>query len=214
LAQLKSILSAFFNLHLRRGQQTVTIENPALLDQLAPVFGAAEALGFTEPIIRGGALRDGLQGKEINDYDLYVSCRQVREGLDLPSIKAPQAPTFYANWLSQRLGMSGLQGHQPRITERPYLSFKVRFEGIDHPVDLVINDENLSPEMLALEADATMNGVAASRQRIVAHPLFLPDMQRNIFRPTCAIVGNLISAPARYFFKFSSRDPHLRFRPF
>jgi hypothetical protein len=68
--------------------------------------------------------------------------------------------------------------------------------------------------MLALEADATMNGVAASREKIAAHPLFLSDIHNHIFRPTCATVGNLISAPQRYRAKFSRRDPELTYRPF
>jgi hypothetical protein len=214
LSTLKKLLSSFFNLHLRRGVRAVTIENPFLLGQLSPVFAGAEALGFTAPVIRGGAVRDGLQGKEINDYDLYVSRLQAADGLGLPSIKAPDAPKFYKDWLSERLGMNDLKAHQPRVTERPYLSFKVHFPGVNLPVDLVINDEILSPETLALEADATMNGVAASRQKIAAHPLFLHDSQNHIFRPTCAIVGNLISAPFRYRAKFASRDPHMKYRPF
>jgi hypothetical protein len=68
--------------------------------------------------------------------------------------------------------------------------------------------------MLALEADATMNGVAASRAKIAAHPLFLSDLHNRIYRPTCARVGNLISAPMRYWGKFSSRDPNLKYRFF
>lgn len=211
---LKRVLSSFFNLHLRRRVRALTIDNPSLLDQLSPVFAGAEALGFTAPVIRGGAVRDGLKGEEINDYDLYVSRLQVAKGLELPSIKRPDAPKFYKDWLSSRLGLTDLEAHRPRVTERPYLSFKVRFPGVDRPVDLVINDEIVSPEMLALEADATMNGVAASREKIAAHPLFLRDSQNHIFRPTCAIVGNLISAPIRYRAKFASRDPQMRFRPF
>jgi hypothetical protein len=211
---LKRLLSQFFNLHLRRNVRAVTIENPQLLEQLSPVFTGAEALGFKNPVIRGGAVRDGLQGTEINDYDLYVSRLEAADGLKLPSIKAPDAPDFYRQWLSGRLGANGLEAHTARVTERPYLSFKVRFAGLERPVDLVINDEILSPEMLALEADATMNGVAASREKIAAHPLFPDDVQNHIFRPTCATVGNLISAPIRYRAKFSARDPRLRYRPF
>jgi hypothetical protein len=134
--------------------------------------------------------------------------------LDLPSIKLPDSPQFYGRWLSDRLGISNLKPHTPRVTERPYLSFSVRLAGVDRTVDLVINDEVLSPEMLALEADATMNAVAASRNKIAAHPLFLSDLQNHIYRPTCATVGNLINAPQRYFGKFESRDPQLRYRPF
>ena len=214
LVTLKRLLSSFFNLHLRRGLRAVTIDNPSLLSQLSPVFAAAEELGFLKPIIRGGAVRDGLQGTEINDYDLYVSRIQVADGLGLPSIKTPDAPEFYERWLSARLEMTGIEAHSARLSERPYLSFNLRFTGIDRPVDLVINDEILSPEMLAVEADATMNGVAASREKIAAHPLFLSDMQNHIFRPTCATVGNLISAPKRYLTKFASRDPQLTYRPF
>jgi len=190
------------------------IENSSLLEKFAPVFAAAEALGFTEPIVRGGAVRDGLDGTEINDYDLYVSRLQVVDGLKLPSIKKPEAPNFYERWLSERLGMSGLEAHQARLTERPYISFNLRVVGIDHPIDLVVNDEMLSPEMLALEADATMNGVAASRHKIAAHPLFMRDVKNRVYRPTCATVGNLISAPQRYLAKFARRDPKLKFRPF
>jgi hypothetical protein len=192
----------------------VTIENPAILDRLSPVFQRAEALGFSEPIIRGGAIRDLLEGNEINDYDLYVSRSQVNSDLRLPSINSPHANEFYRQWLGERLGSKDFETHTARVTERPYLSFAVRFEGIDHDVDLVINDEVLSPDVLALEADATMNGVAASRTRIAAHPLFQADSQNHIYRPTCATVGNLISAPARYRAKFSRRDPQLRFRLF
>lgn len=210
----RSFLSSFFNLRLRRGVRAVTIENPALLDRLSPVFAAAEALGFTKPIIRGGAVRDGLQGREINDYDLYVSRRQVVDGLDLPSINGPDAPAFYEQWLSERLGMPDLEAHGARLMDRPYLSFQVRFGDIDRPIDLVINDELLSPDMLALQADATMNGVAASREKIAAHPLFLPDLQNHVFRPTVATLGNLISAPQRYLSKFASRDSRLTYRPF
>ena len=214
MATLKTLASGFFNLHLRRGLRAVIIENPSLLDRLSPVFAGAEALGFREPVIRGGAVRDGLHGEEINDYDLYVSRIRVADGLHLPSIKPPDAPRFYQRWLSERLGMTGLEMHTARLTERPYLSCNVRFAGIEHPIDLVINDELLSPEMLALEADATMNAVAASREKIAAHPLFLPDLQNHVFRPTCATVGNLVSAPQRYLAKFSHRDPRLKYRPF
>jgi hypothetical protein len=214
MVTLKTIASGFFNLHLRRGLQAVIIENRSLLDRLSPVFAGAEALGFRNPVIRGGAVRDCLQGIDINDYDLYVSRIQVADGLQLPSIKAPDAPRFYEHWLSRRLGMTGLEPHMARLTERPYLSFNVSFAGIEHPVDLVINDEILSPEMLALEADATMNAVAASREKIAAHPLFLRDVRNHVFRPTCATVGNLISAPQRYVAKFARRDPRLRYRPF
>jgi hypothetical protein len=192
----------------------VIIDNPPLLDRFSPVFAGAEALGFIKPIIRGGAVRDGLKGQEINDYDLYVSRVQVADGLDLPSIKAAEASDFYKNWLSTRLDTTGLEAHTARLTERPYLSFHVCFTGIERPIDLVINDEILSPEMLALEADATMNGVAASREKIAAHPLFLSDLQNHIFRPTCATIGNLISAPQRYRAKFVPRDPQLTYRPF
>ncbi|MFL6446545.1 MAG: hypothetical protein ACJ746_02470 [Bryobacteraceae bacterium] len=214
MAKAKDLLSAFFNLHLRRGLKAVEIENPSLLEQLAPVIAGAQALGFTEPIIRGGAVRDGLQGREINDYDLYVSRLQVVEGLTLPSIKAPAADDFYSSWLSARLGLSGLEPHRQRLMDRPYLAFNVRFAGVERPVDLVINDEILSPEKLALQADATMNAVAASRTKIAAHPLFLPDNQARIFRPTCATIGNLISAPARYRMKFACRDPELTYKWF
>lgn len=192
----------------------MTINNPSLLERLSPVFAGAEALGFVNPIIRGGAVRDALQGEDVNDYDLYVSRIQVVDGLNLPSIQSPDAPRFYKEWLAERLGITDLEAHQARVTERPYLSFGVRFKGIDHPVDLVLNDEILSPEILALEADATINGVAASRERIVAHPWFLCDMQNRIYRPTCATVGNLLRAPQRYRLKFAPRDPQLTFRPF
>jgi hypothetical protein len=211
---VRTLLSKFFNLHLHRGLEARTINNPRLIEKLSPVFAGAEALGFTNPIVRGGAVRDALQGHEINDYDLYVSRMQVRDGLRLRSIREKNAWKFYENWLSERLGTNGLEAHTPRITDRPYLSFEVRFPGIDHKVDLVINDEVLSPDMLALEADATMNGVAASRNKIAAHPLFPSDLRNHIFRPTCATVGNLISAPARYRAKFLPRDPKLKFRPF
>lgn len=132
----------------------------------------------------------------------------------MPPIQVPGAPRFYAKWLSARLGACDLKAHRPRIMDRPYLSFRVNFAGVDRPVDLVINDELLSPEMLAIEADATMNAIAASRTRIAAHPLFLHDTQRHIFRPTCARVGNLISAPYRYLTKFAPRDRRLKYRPF
>lgn len=212
---LENALSAFFNLHLRRGVRAVAINNPSILAQLASVFVGAEALGFTEPIIRGGAVRDALQGKEVNDYDLYVSRSQVVNGLDLPSIKAAEASKVYEEWLAARLGTADVEApHRARVTERPYLSFKVCFTGIKRPVDLVINDEVLTPEMLALEADATMNGIAASRKRIVAHPHFLADLENHIYRPTCATIGNLISAPIRYRAKFAARDSQLRYRPF
>lgn len=211
---MKRLLSGFFNLHLRRGVRAVQINNRSILERLSRVFAGAEALGFTDPILRGGAIRDLLQGKEINDYDLYVSRVQVVDGLDLPSIKRPDSPEFYKQWLASRLRATDLEAHTARVTERPYLSFNVRFAGVDQPVDLVLNDELLSPEMLALEADATMNAVAASRHKIAAHPLFLSDMQKHIYRPTCATIGNLISAPQRYRAKFSPRDPELKFRPF
>jgi len=211
---VRTLLSKFFNLHLHRGLEATTINNSQLIEKFSPVFAGAEALGFTNPIVRGGAVRDALQGNEINDYDLYVSRMQVRDGLQLPSIKEEDASKFYENWLSERLGTNGLQAHKPRITDRPYLSFEVSFPGIDNTIDLVINDEVLSPDMLALEADATMNGVAASRNKIAAHPRFLSDSRNHIFRPTCATIGNLISAPARYRVKFASRDPKLRFRLF
>ncbi len=211
---MRTLVSKFFNLHLRRGLEPRTINNPRLIEKFSPVFAGAEALGFTSPILRGGAVRDALQGDEINDYDLYVSRLQVRDGLRLPSIEEKSASKFYENWLSERLGTNGLRAHKPRITDRPYLSFEVRFPGVDRTVDLVINDEVLSPDMLALEADATMNGVAASRNRIAAHPRFLSDSRNHIFRPTCATIGNLISAPARYRAKFARRDPQLRFRLF
>lgn len=211
---MRTLLSKFFNLHLRRRVEAKTIDNPRLIERFLPVFAVAEAVGFTNPIIRGGAMRDALQGKEINDYDLYVSRMQVRDGLQLPSIQEKGAARFYEDWLSQRLGINCPEAHKPRITDRPYLSFEVRFPGVDRTVDLVINDEVLSPDMLALEADATMNGVAVSRNKIAAHPLFLSDLQHHIFRPTCATVGNLISAPTRYRTKFLPRDPELKFRPF
>lgn len=211
---MRALLSAFFNLHLKQGVKAVEIDRPSLLEQLAPVLDAAEALGFTDPIIRGGAMRDALQGKEINDYDLYVSRLQVVEGLQLPSIHAPSAAKFYGSWLSARLGLTGLEAHRERVMDRPYLAYNVRFRGTNRPVDLVINDEVLSPEKLALEADATMNAVAASRTKIAAHPLFLPDSEEHIFRPTCATIGNLISAPARYRAKFASRDSGLKYRWF
>ena len=211
---MRALLSTFFNLHLRRGLKAVDINNPFILEQLAPVLAGAEALGFTDPIIRGGAVRDALQGKEVNDYDLYVSRLQVVDSLKLPSIHAPYAAEFYGSWLSARLGLAGLEGHRQRLMDRPYLAYNVRFAGIDHDVDLVINDEILSPEKLALEADATMNAVAASRTKIAAHPLFLPDMEAHIFRPTCATIGNLISAPARYRAKFAARDSELTYRWF
>lgn len=210
----KNLLSAFFNIRLRRRVRAVETENATLLERFAPVFAAVEALGFIEPIIRGGAVRDALEGREINDYDVYVSRLRVRGGERLPSIKDSDAPDFYAKWLEARLGVSGLEAHTPRLTERPHLSFEIRFPGIERSIDLVINDEILSPEMLALEADATMNGVAASRGKIAAHPLFLSDLHHRIYRPTCARVGNLISAPMRYWGKFSSRDPNLKYRFF
>jgi hypothetical protein len=209
----RRLLSAFFNLRLRRGIQAVTIDNPSLLNRFAPIFASAEALGFMDPIIRGGAIRDALEGSEINDYDVYVSRLRVFGCEGLPSIQDEGALDFYAQWLSARLGVSGLEAHTPRVTERPHLSFEVRFPGIKRSIDLVINDEILSPEMLALEADATMNGIAASRDRIAAHPLFLRDLHNHIYRPTCARVGNLISAPQRYS-KFSSRDASLKYRFF
>jgi hypothetical protein len=84
---VRTLLSKFFNLHLHRGLEARTINNPRLIEKLSPVFAGAEALGFTNPIVRGGAVRDALQGHEINDYDLYVSRMQVRDGLRLPSIK-------------------------------------------------------------------------------------------------------------------------------
>lgn len=211
---MKSLLSKFFNLHLRRGLRAVELNNPSLLQQFAPVFAGAEALGFTEPILRGGAVRDALLGNEINDYDLYVSRVQVVEGLKLQSIHAPGADDFYRSWLSARLELSNPEAHRQRLMDRPYLAFEVRFDGLDHGVDLVINDEVLSPEKLALEADATMNAVAASRTKIAAHPLFWPDTKAHIFRPTCATLGNLISAPARYRAKFAKRDSGLRYEWF
>jgi hypothetical protein len=214
VSTFRRILSAFFNLRLRRGVEAVTIENQLLLQRLAPVFDAAEALSFLNPVLRGGAVRDGLLGKEVNDYDLYVSRAQVAEGLQLPSVRSPNAAAFYASWLQSRLGKKDLKAHQPRVVERPYLSFNVELAGIDHPVDLVINDEVLSPEMLALEADATMNAIAASRDRIAAHPLFERDTERHIYRPTCARLGNLICAPQRYRKKFARRDGKLAFRLF
>jgi hypothetical protein len=210
----KRLLSRFFNLRLRRGAKAVTIENPSLLDRFAPVFAGVEALGFMDPVIRGGAVRDAIEGEEINDYDVYVSRLRVSGGERLPSIQDEAAPEFYANWLSVRLSVNGLKAHTPRVTERPHLSFEVRVPGIERSIDLVINDEIVSPEMLALEADATMNGVAASRDRIAAHPLFLSDLRNHIYRPTCARVGNLISAPMRYLAKFSSRDSRLKYRLF
>jgi hypothetical protein len=210
----KRLLSRFFNLPLRRGVQAVSIENPALLERFAPVFAGVEALGFIDPIIRGGAVRDALEGDEINDYDVYVSRRRVSRSEELPSIQDEAAPEFYSKWLSARLGVSGLEAQTPRVTERPHLSFEVRVPGVERSIDLVINDEILLPEILALEADATMNGVAASRDRIAAHPLFLSDLHSHIYRPTCARVGNLISAPMRYLAKFSTRDPRLKYRLF
>lgn len=211
---MKSLLSKFFNLRLRRRPRAVELDNPSLLQKFAPVFARAQALGFTEPILRGGAVRDALLGKEINDYDLYVSRVQIADGLELPSIHAPHADDFYRSWLSSRLELSKPEAHRQRLMDRPYLAFEVRFDGADHAVDLVINDEVLSPEKLALEADATMNAVAASRNKIVAHPLFWPDTKARIFRPTCATVGNLISAPARYRAKFAKRDGGLRYKCF
>jgi hypothetical protein len=210
----KKLLSAFFNIRLRRGVHAVTLDNPSLLERFAPVFAAVESLGFLEPIIRGGAVRDALEGGEINDYDVYVSRLRVRGSDSLPSIQDKGAPDFYTKWLAVRLGVSGLEAHTPRVTERPHLSFEVRVSGIERSIDLVINDEVLSPEMLALEADATMNGVAASRDRIAAHPLFLTDLHNHIYRPTCARIGNLVSAPMRYMAKFSSRDVRLKYRLF
>jgi hypothetical protein len=213
-SEVKALLSAFFNLHLRNGLKAVEIQNRSVLRQLSPVIAGAEALGFTDPIIRGGAVRDGLRGDEVNDYDLYVSRLQVVEGLKLPSIKEPGAAGFYRSWLSARVRLTDGEAHRQRLMDRPYLAFNVQFSGVDRPVDLVINDEILSPEKLALEADATMNGIAASRTKIAAHPLFLSDTEARIFRPTCATVGNLISAPARYKMKFAPRDPELRFKWF
>jgi hypothetical protein len=210
----RKLLSAFFNIRLRRGVHAVTLDNPSLLERFAPVFAAVESLGFLEPIIRGGAVRDALEGGEINDYDVYVSRLRVRGGDNLPPIQDKGAPDFYAKWLAARLAVSGLEAHTPRVTERPHLSFEVRVSGIERSIDLVINDEVLSPEMLALEADATMNGVAASRDRIAAHPLFLTDLHNHIYRPTCARIGNLVSAPMRYMAKFSSRDVRLKYRLF
>jgi hypothetical protein len=209
-----NLLSAFFNIRLRRRVRAVEIEDASLLERFDPVFAAVEALGFLDPIIRGGAVRDAIKGSEINDYDVYVSRLRVCGGVRLPSIKDKAAPNFYAKWLEARLGVSGLKAHTPRLTERPHLSFDVRCPGMERSIDLVLNDEILSPEMLALEADATMNGVAASRAKIAAHPLFLSDLRNRIYRPTCARVGNLISAPMRYWGKFSSRDPNLKFRFF
>lgn len=208
------ILSGFFNLHLRRRIRAVAIDRRDILTRLLPVFEGAEALGFTAPIIRGGALRDALQGKDINDYDLYVSRAQTVNELDLPSVKAPHAFDSYRKWLGSRLHMSDIEGHGSRWMERPYLSFSVRFAGVDKPVDLVLNDEPLSAETLAVDADATMNGIAATREKIVAHPLFLRDVEQNIFRPTWATVGNIISAPQRYVTRFSRRNPGLKYRPF
>jgi hypothetical protein len=210
----RKLLSAFFNIRLRRGVHAVTLDNPSLLERFAPVFAAVESLGFLEPIIRGGAVRDALEGGEINDYDVYVSRLRVRGGDNLPPIQDKGAPDFYAKWLAARLAVSGLEAHTPRVTERPHLSFEVRVSGIERSIDLVINDEVLSPEMLTLEADATMNGVAASRDRIAAHPLFLTDLHNHIYRPTCARIGNLVSAPMRYMAKFSSRDVRLKYRLF
>ncbi len=203
---MRALLSAFFNVHLRKRLRAVEIDNPSLLRQLSPVIAGAEALGFTDPIIRGGAVRDGLRGSEINDYDLYVSRLQVVEGLKLPSIREPGADAFYRSWLGARLKLIDGEAHRQRLMDRPYLAFNVSFSGVDRPVDLVINDEVLSPEKLALEADATMNGIAASRAKIAAHPRFLSDTEAHIFRPTCATIGNLISAPARYKMKFAPRD--------
>lgn len=211
---MKALLSAFFNLHLPRRVKAVEIDNPPLLERFRPVFEGAEALGFTAPIIRGGAVRDALLGREINDYDLYVSRVQVIEQFKLPSIHSPDAAEFYTAWLSDRLGLSDLEAHRQRVTDRPYLAYNVRFSGVDRPVDLVINDEILRPEKLALEADATMNAIAASRTKIAAHPLFFPDTNARIYRPTCATVGNLISAPARYRGKFASRDSGLTYKWF
>ncbi len=211
---MKALFSAFFNLHLRRGLKAIEIDNRSLLEQFRPIFEEAEALGFTEPIIRGGAVRDALLGREINDYDLYVSRVQVVEHSKLPSIHSPSATEFYKKWLSDRLGMRDLEAHRQRVMDRPYLAFSVRFSGVDRPVDLVINDEVLTPEKLALEADATMNAIAASRTKIVAHPLFFPDTKARIYRPTCATVGNLISAPARFRGKFASRDSGLTYKWF
>jgi hypothetical protein len=108
----------------------------------------------------------------------------------------------------------GVPAHRQRVTDRPYLAFAVKFSGIDRTVDLVINDEVLSPERLALEADATMNGIAASRTKIVAHPSFSSDTKARIYRPTCATVGNLISAPSRFRGKFAGRDAELTYRWF
>jgi hypothetical protein len=210
----KGLLSAFFNLHLRRGLSAVELENPRLLEQFAPVFAGAQKLGFTDPILRGGAIRDALQGKEINDYDLYVGRLQVVSGLKLPSIRAREAEQFYGDWLSTRLGLSKVEAQRQRLTDRPYLAFNVRFPGIDQALDLVINDEILSPERLALEADATMNGIAASRSKIVSHPSFLRDTEARVYRPTLATVGNLISAPLRYRGKFASRDGGLTYKWF
>lgn len=211
---MKALLSAFFNMHLRRGVNAIEIDNRSLLEQFRPVFDGAAALGFTEPIIRGGAVRDALLQREINDYDLYVSRVQAVEDSKLPSIHSPDAAEFYRQWLAARLGLGDLEAHRQRVTDRPYLAFNIRFSGIDRPVDLVINDEILSPEKLALEADATMNGIAASRTKIVAHPLFFPDTNARIYRPTCATVGNLISAPARFRGKFASRDSGLTYKWF
>jgi hypothetical protein len=211
---VKTLLSAFFNLHLPRSVKAVEIKNESLFQRFAPVFAGAEALGFTNPIIRGGAVRDALLGKEINDYDLYVSRVQVAHDSKLPSIHSPYAAEFYRAWLSDRLGLSDLEAHRQRVTDRPYLAFNVKFADVDRPVDLVINDEILSPEKLALEADATMNAIAASRTKIVAHPLFLADAKARIYRPTCATVGNLISAPSRFRGKFAHRDAGLTYRWF
>lgn len=75
---VRNRLSRFFNLRLRRGVHAVVIENPSLLVCFDPVFKGAEDLGFTAPVLRGGAVRDALEGGEINDYDVYVSRRQAR----------------------------------------------------------------------------------------------------------------------------------------
>lgn len=210
----KTAVSCFFNLHLRRRVRAVPIQNPALLQDFAAVFDGAEALGFTLPIVRGGAVRDFLLGKKINDYDLYVSRQQVTEGLDLPSVVQPNSIGFYREWLARKLRLDEVKAQQSRWMERPYLSFKIALPGVELPVDLVVNDERLSAERLAVEADATMNAVAASRDRIVAHPLFLSDLQGHIFRPTCATIGNLISAPKRYLTRFAPQEPNLKYRPF
>jgi hypothetical protein len=211
---VKALLSKFFNLHLRRGLQTIPVDSPSLLERFEPVFSAAENLGFTSPILRGGAVRDVLHGQQINDYDLYVSRAQIANGLRLPSIHSAEAEAFYRAWLSKQLGLSDLKPQRQHLTDRPFLAFSVRFAGVPLPIDLVINDEVLSPEKLALEADATMNGIAASRTRIVAHPLFFSDTEAHVYRPTCATVGNLISAPLRFRAKFARRDPRLTYRWF